>query len=697
MFSRLLFSIFMFGFGFSAWAQPEASNWYFGQAAGLTFNQNPPAGLTDGLIRVEEGSASISDHQGNLLCYSDGNNVYNKRHQLVENGSGLAGNTSSTQGVLLIPQPGNDSLIYVFTIGAVEELLENGFKYSILNSKANNGQGKIISKNNLLLDETYERISAVRHCNRQDVWIVVRRNNSDLYYAYLLTAAGMQPNPVISASGFVVNGDIRYNIGGMKFSGTGDRLATAFGYGLNKVELLQFNNRTGQFSNGIVFSAEHITQQVGFPGAYGIEFSPDGRFLYVNAYLDIFSSFIYQFDATVPVASAIIASRYIAHAETSGSGAGALQVGPDGKIYAAFRGKPSLTVIANPNAAGAACLVQPDFVSLDPSGQRRCSAGLPIFDQGYFDPTVINYDFTRTGNCSSLTQLFQINRITGIDSVRWQFGDNQTSTAFQPQHTFAAPGLYDIALTIYKQTCTSNQQVVRHRIWIAPDLSLLGTPVGICDPGETTLTSAYTDAALTWSTGSNSNSITIQTPGFYWVMAEKEDCRIADTIEVFQIQPPVVDILGNLEVCRTQPTVLEVNSPGNQLLWSTGETTASIRVSRPGRYRVTVSAAAGCTVTDSVDVVPGDCGLYMPSAFTPNRDGLNDLFGPIDLIRVSTYELMVYNRYGQEVFRSNDPEIKWDGQFKGKDLPTGMYLWTLRYQFIGKIPVSDKGTLLLIR
>ena len=87
----------------------------------------------------------------------------------------------------------------------------------------------------------------------------------------------------------------------------------------------------------------------------------------------------------------------------------------------------------------------------------------------------------------------------------------------------------------------------------------------------------------------------------------------------------------------------------------------------------------------------------MPSAFTPNRDGLNDLFGPIDLIRVSTYELMVYNRYGQEVFRSNDPEIKWDGQFKGKDLPTGMYLWTLRYQFIGKIPVSDKGTLLLIR
>ncbi|HNP55050.1 MAG TPA: gliding motility-associated C-terminal domain-containing protein, partial [Ferruginibacter sp.] len=312
-------------------------------------------------------------------------------------------------------------------------------------------------------------------------------------------------------------------------------------------------------------------------------------------------------------------------------------------------------------------------------------------------PTVINYDFNRVGNCINLTQQFQINRITGIDSVKWQFGDNQTSTAFQPLHSFPSAGIYTITLTIFKQTCTSNQQIIRHRIWIAPDISLLGNPVGICEPGETTITSEYTDAALTWSTGSNNNSITIQTPGFYWVQAEKEDCRIADTIEVFRIQPPVVQILGNREVCRATPTELEVNSPGNQFLWNTGETTASIRVSQPGRYRVTVSTPGGCSVADSVEVVAGDCGLFLPSAFTPNRDGLNDSFGPIDLIRVSTYELLVFNRYGQEVFRSSSPELKWDGQLKGKDLPAGMYLWTLRYQFTGKIPVTEKGTVMLIR
>ena len=114
-------------------------------------------------------------------------------------------------------------------------------------------------------------------------------------------------------------------------------------------------------------------------------------------------------------------------------------------------------------------------------------------------------------------------------------------------------------------------------------------------------------------------------------------------------------------------------------------------------YTVTVTSSTGCSATDSVMVYPGDCGLFLPSAFTPNGDGVNDLFGPVDMIYAGSYELTVYNRFGQMVFRTNDPGLKWDGTNKGKAVPTGSYIYMLRMLQPGKDPVRIKGTVVLFR
>src|SRR5437868_1964390 len=113
------FLVFMFlGIVFNSpqtFAQKESYNWYFGANAGITFNTDPPTALTNGAINTTEGCSSISDDKGNLLFYTDGMTVWNKNHQVMDNGSGLNGDNRSTQSAVVIKLPESNSLYYIFT------------------------------------------------------------------------------------------------------------------------------------------------------------------------------------------------------------------------------------------------------------------------------------------------------------------------------------------------------------------------------------------------------------------------------------------------------------------------------------------------------------------------------------------------------------------------------------------------------
>ena len=681
----------------AALAQREAYNWFFGQGAGLSFSQSPPQPVLTGALYSEEGCASISDGQGRLLFYSNGTSLTNRAHQGMKNGTGLSGDQSSTQGVLIVPQPGVDSLYYVFTNGAVHMLLENGLKYSVVNIRGDNGMGEVVQKNVPLLTETYERIAAVRHCNNQDIWIVVRRWESDQYYAYLLTSTGLNPTPVISSTGNVIGGDINNNIGGIKFSSKGTRLACAFGYSLDRVELLDFNRLTGRLTNPVMFRPNITATVTGFPGAYGLEFSPTNDFLYVNSFNDAFDSRLYQFQVTGYDPALIEASRQLIHTEISGSGAGSIQVGPDGKLYVAYRGKSAVSVIEAPDNAGAACRFMPDGVILDPSGRTKCSAGFPNNLQSYFDNQSYTYAFERSGNCSDLSVPFQINIVTGIDSVFWDFGDGGSSTQFSPVHTFSQTGFHDISLRIFKQTCSGNSQLINKRIWIADTDDFLDPVKSFCPSGTVLLESGINDVHYNWNTGSFDHSIEVDQAGLYWLELEYNGCRMRDSTQVNTIPPPVITLGADSPVCSLKPVTLDPGDGFDDYRWSTGDSSRTLQINKPGTYSVMVTVAGGCSASDTVNLYPGDCGLFLPSAFTPNSDGLNDLFGPVDLVQAGVYNLSVYNRYGQPVFQSNDPAVKWNGTSKGKPLPAGVYIYILRMQQPGRSPQLLRGTVVLFR
>lgn len=698
---KVFFYFICFFYSCQVFGQNEAANWYFGFNAGVAFGQTSTRTLYDGKMLSEEGSAVISDRSGNLLFYSNGTTLVNRSHRLLKNSAGLLGDRSSTQNLVIVPQPGNDSLYFVFSIGSQQQV-GNGLHYSIVNMNADDGFGEVVQKNIGLLSNCYEKITAVKHCNNRDVWVTVRLWNSDQYYTYLLTDAGVMSSPVISSTGFQVGGNLDNSIGAMKFSSKGNRLAAAFGFGIERVELLDFNNQTGVLSNSIVFKANNSVLPVELNGTYGLDFSPDTKILYVSVINSVDDpATIYQFDISSGNIINILASSRII-SRTFDGGVGNIQIATDGKLYVAFQGKKYLGVINNPNVAGVGCDFQLNGIPIDTlGGTHVAKLGLPTFMQSYFNAEFIPLNFKLSNtSCTNLDVVFRINHINSIDSLHWYFGDGAESTllSLNQSHHYAAPGYYTVKLKIYTSGCSGNtDEIIVKQIWIAGSNNFLGEDKFSCEFRNIVLETNISQVNYLWSDGSTGNSMTVNREGIYWLEIEKNGCTLRDSVILTKIPPPQIDLGNEKPVCTNKSVELDAGILNATYLWSTGESTRAITVNRPGKYQVMVTAGTGCSATDSVQVSWGDCELFIPSAFSPNGDGINDQFGLVSGIINSYFSFRIYNRYGELVFHSTDQFKKWDGRFNHKQVPVGVYPWVLTYTNKNGYTQTEKGTVMLIR
>ncbi len=686
-------------FTFWGFAQKQANIWYFGTRVGLDFNQTPPKALNNGIANSEEGSATISDHNGKLLFYTNGGFIANRKHGLMKNGGGLLGDLSSTDNAVIVPSPGNDSIYYLFTIGSQSQF-NKGLRYNIINMRGDAGFGEVVSKNILLESSAFEKLAAVKHCNNKDVWVMIHKWDTDEYQAYPVTASGIGAAPVISHTGLFINNVLDNTIGKLKFSSKGNQLAAAHSYENNLVELMDFDNTTGLLTNPVVFKATPPGLPPQFlPGTYAVEFSPNGKLLYVsdNSLFDGPSA-LYQFDISSMNASTIVASRQtIANPDPWFSGA--LQIGPDKKIYMAMPGNNALSVIANPDVYGPGCDYRYNEIFLGQNDPNPVQFGLPNFIQSYFNPLANPYDFSRSaGNCTDKTIIFTLNRLTGIDSVKWDFGDMQQSQALQPVHTYANPGFYDVNLIVYKIDCSGVNDTVTHKIWIATPAAFLGTDTTSCNLLTLQIGIEEIDGAnYLWNTGFTGNKITTTGFGDYWLELEQNGCKIRDTIKVTETPKPTVSLGLDTGICKYKPVILKtLSSNYDSYLWNTGETTPTILVNQTGRYYVTVSKNS-CEASDTIQVLPGDCDVYIPSAFTPNNDTKNETFGVVENAILQFFSMRIYSKWGELIFSSNDVNKKWDGTFKGKKMPNGSYVWMLNYTNIRGRKFYEQGTVMLIR
>ena len=319
----LLFLLLMLVQSSHAQEWQRAVNWNFGDKAALNFGTQPPISLGGSGMGAVEGCASISDTLGNLLFYSNGAAVWNKNHQIMENGNGLLGHVSSTQAALIVPQPGNDSLYYVFTTDALG--VSDGFRYSIVNKNLAGGLGAVTTKNVLLQTSVCEKLAATKHANGRDVWILTHGFGNDIFYAYFLGERGITNCPIESRIGSYHGNGSPYAQGAMVFSNSGKRLAVCQ-YELNRIELFDFNA-----SNGCLSNFKSAANQI-LP--YSACFSPDEKVLYSSTRLN----YIYQYSLQSQNSDSITASRQSLYnpPDSRHSYYCYIQQGLDNKLYLAM-------------------------------------------------------------------------------------------------------------------------------------------------------------------------------------------------------------------------------------------------------------------------------------------------------------------------------------------------------------------------
>ena len=490
-------------------SQNETNKWYFGQNAGLDFMTNPPTILTNSSMFSLEGCASTADNGGYLLFYTNGVSVWNKQHVIMANGSGLAGNSSTSQSAVIVKKPGSTSVYYIFTLDA--QLGANGLEYSVVDMSLAAGMGSVTTKNNLLYTPSTEKLTIVKHCNGQDTWLISHDWNSNNFRCYLITSAGVNTVAVVSSVG-TVHGNGNTFIGYMKSSPNGRKIGLALTNGSNSVELYDFDNSTGMVSNPLILGTN-----LGVP--YGCEFSPDATKFYCS---DSGGSTLYQWNLCAGTASAIIASQFTL-ATTSASFA-AMQMASNGKIYLARLGAQSLGVINNPNQSGLACNYVDNGQSIAPGISQQ---GLPNFILPAPKPVPPPFTYTTGNGPACQTATFDAansvynTTLTGcatpgysVTNLVWDFGEafsgpTNISTLFNPTHIYSSAGNYSVKLILY-YSCSGGIDTLIQPVTVTntiPSLFITGN-TSICYGEKTTLTASGTNL-YNWSTNVTGQTIAV--------------------------------------------------------------------------------------------------------------------------------------------------------------------------------------------
>jgi len=474
----------------NCFAQKEAAYWYFGEKVGLRFNNSGVPTVERGELDTLEGCASISDEFGNLLFYSDGSTVWSRNHNPMPNGTGLLGDESSTQSAIIIPNPTDPNIYYLFTVGST--VVPTGYHYYTVDMSLNSGFGDVVGGAVNLTDghggsEWSEKITAVQGGTCNTFWVISLV--SDLYYSYKVDENGVDPAPVISQVDFRSQTSRGY----LKVSPDGTKLAAAH-QGADRqyhgLYLYSFNNTTGEVLNDGI-SLVNAGVQV-----YGVEFSPLAKKLYASTIEDREYS-LYQFDLTV---SNIKGSAYLVHREDDAF-RGALQLGPDLKIYASIPveyliGTNYLDVIHDPEADGSACNFEEDYVYF--GNDSFSMQGLPPFVQSFFFISKINivnpnepvsFISNELSLCYNSSYSLEGDDIPGAD-YRWTFDDGRivfdlpTPT---PPHILTINSSDNNAAGLYSLTINTNDECESVLIGEAnvsftdPPIINTSTSLSVCD------------------------------------------------------------------------------------------------------------------------------------------------------------------------------------------------------------------------
>ncbi|MGB3778427.1 MAG: hypothetical protein WA960_08705, partial [Tunicatimonas sp.] len=612
------------------------NEWYFGTGGGINFNtlyddpDDPDDGqitpVGDGSQSAPEGVEAVSDPNGDILFYTDGQTVWfvgrdpatgEKVHtpMPIEGNppAGIGGSPQATQ-VVSIPVPGTEAMYYIFTTTAVEDG-SYALRYSVVDlrgSQASPGPS-VVSSNNLLFVKSTERI-AIQGGNGGPATLVAHEYGTNNFRAYPITEQGIG-NPVISSTGSVHDiTNPNDGKGYIKFGGdsTSSLVAVALD---DRVELFNFDTETLEISEPVTVDF------TGLGNPYGVEMVTDSSgntVLYVSTDNGIYGATVQRplnEGQNVPV---------VLVNDTGGSTYGAIQRGPDGQIYVAQPGETNVgTLSPNPNDpanSGFNAAALPDGL---PNGAVS-GFGLPTYvsfgGNSFPDPS-INVDEACVGNDINFSAQ---GRDDVIETYSWTIERVDASGRFLYNVGIDSADAQNFTMMI------DSAGSYRARVLLSndcePDTTLTQT-FEVTDGVETTLPESaqlcqggiditavegvdVSDLSFAWVLrgapgGGNlptENTISVDEEGYYFVtVTNAEGCTSEDSIFIVD-ERPRIELPGDTTLCVGDELRLDVRAP-------------SIRETPPG-YEWVILDENGATLQTSnepvleVDEITPDPGVY---------------------------------------------------------------------------------------
>ncbi len=270
----------------------------------------------------------------------------------------------------------------------------------------------------------------------------------------------------------------------------------------------------------------------------------------------------------------------------------------------------------------------------------------------------------------------------GVTSYVWQDGSTD------PTLSLNTSGIYAVTVT-NAANCTASDTVTIS--YLPLDALNLGNDTSICLGTAITLDAFIQDATYLWQDNSTDATLTVSQAGVYSVaVLHPFGCTLTDSIQIGITLPlDPVSLPSDTTICKGQSVIFNAYQPkatayewiGESAFFGQNDPNDTIFNARfDGNYTVTVSNKCDA-ITHTIDLTVEDCSCtpYIPNAFSPNNDGVNDVFRVFSGCPIENFNLQLFDRWGNQVFQSTDIATGWDGTFRGQNVDTNIYVWRISY------------------
>ncbi|MFZ4520648.1 MAG: gliding motility-associated C-terminal domain-containing protein [Bacteroidales bacterium] len=621
-------------------SQKQAELWYFGEKAGIDFRFGPPVPLANqNVINAVQATASICDSMGNFRFATNGRVVWDSTFTPMPNATELDGYVGITQPCIVIPWPGDESLYYIFTVDLIKYDLTDSTKYTTKGLTYTIVDMKLRNGLGDAISSVLNKPLLSPVC--QKITAVANRDKTGFW----VIAHKWESNEFYA---YLVTGN---GIGAPVISSVGSTHTT--------LTILGRNNQAGY-----------------------MKCAPDGSKLALALPYDKLVEVFDFNDATGVISSP--RSYHVTRPDINPYG---IEFSPDGKkLYASVLDYLGGLIPKKPT-----CIYQFDLVNgfnnpviIDSSAAIRLYALQLAPDGRIYLSRTINIRSKR----DSLEVIYNPNRLGA--ACNYNRINNIPGTLFPllgRKSIFSLPNFVQSYLNVPPFTWDSvcHGDVTRFKITNKSNID-----------------------SVIWDFGDGGTINTLDAthyyanPGPYWVkLTEKFNGQsFTDSVRITSYPKPHIVLADTILLYSGSTINLHAGGGFTDYLWSTGSKDSIISVGRQDSYWAEVEDIHCCYNSDTTFVKVFE--YFIPNAFSPNGDGVNDFFRVTGLYKNITFNMVIYDRWGQLVFESDDVDKGWDGLAGGQVCPPESYVWIVHIGFLGQDIITQgnvvfKGTVTIIR